>query len=85
MKKEAVALCRVSTAQQRVDGNSLDSQKKHVHDFAHDYLHCEIDPNGLWSLDASSRTGKNIKRKDLEEILSFCKQNKQIKYFVVDK
>ena len=83
MKREAVGLCRVSTAEQRVDGNSLDSQQKHSYDFAHDILGTEIDK--LWSLDVSSKSGKNIKRKDLLEIRQYCKEHKYIKYFIVDK
>ena len=83
MKKEAVALCRVSSAEQRVDGNSLDSQQKHVFDFAHASLGCEIER--AWIVDVSSKKGKNIKRQDLLEIRQYCKEHRHIKYFVVDK
>lgn len=83
MKKEAVALCRVSTAEQRVDGNSLESQQKHVYDYAKEVLQCEIEK--AWILDVSSRAGKNVKRKDLLEIREYCKRNKHIKYFIVDR
>lgn len=83
MNKEAVALCRVSTAQQRVDNNSLESQQKHVYDFAMTNLSCEIDR--LWSLDVSSKAGGNLNRKDLMEIRQYCKEHRYIKYFIVDK
>ena len=83
MTKEAVALCRVSTAEQRVDGNSLESQQKHVYEFAENQLDCEIEK--AWIIDVSSKVGKNIKRKDLEEIRDYCRKNKHIKYFIVDK
>lgn len=83
MKREAVALCRVSSAEQRVEGSSLESQQKHSYDFSRDILGVEIDK--LWSLDVSSKAGKNIKRKDLLEIRQYCKEHKYIKYFIVDK
>ncbi len=82
MKREAVALCRVSSVSQRVEGSSLESQEKHVYDFA-ESLNIEIDK--LWSVDVSSKAGQNIDRKDLMEILDYCKKHRYVKYFVVDK
>lgn len=83
MKGQAVALCRVSSARQRVEGNSLESQEAHVYDFASRVLNTEID--FILALDVSSKAGKNIKRKDLEEIRQYCKDHRYIKYFIVDK
>ena len=83
MKNEAVALCRVSTLEQRVDGNSLDSQQRHVYEFAENKLECKIEQ--AWRVDVSSKAGKNIKRKDLMEIREYCRKNRHIKYFIVDK
>lgn len=83
MRNMAVALARVSTAKQRVEGDSIESQKKHVIDFAADVLSCPIEKT--WEVDVSAKKGANITRKDLREIYAYCKSNKHIKYFIVDK
>lgn len=83
MKNESVALARVSSARQRVEGSSLESQEAHVYEFSEKNLGSGIEK--IWSLDVSSKAGKNVKRKDLEEILRYCKEHRYIKYFIVDK
>lgn len=82
MKYKAVALCRVSTSKQRIEGSSLEAQEVRVYDAAA-YLEAEI--VRLWSLDTSSKKGVNLKRKDLQEMLIFCKQNKAVRYLIVDE
>jgi DNA invertase Pin-like site-specific DNA recombinase len=79
---EAVALCRVSTLRQQQDGNSLEAQEKYIYECA-DKLEATI--VRVWSLNASSRKGKNIARKDLKEILEFCKHHKRVRYFILDE
>ncbi len=82
---KAIALCRVSTKKQRLEGSSLEAQEMRVYECA-EYLDSRIDPkNGLWSLDTSSRKGKNIARKDLNEMFEVCKKDKSIRYIIVDE
>jgi site-specific DNA recombinase len=79
---QAVAICRVSTRQQRDEGHSLEHQEKSVREAA-EGLGCEI--IHVISLDESSRSGKNLKRKDLEEARELCLQNPRVKYLLFDK
>lgn len=79
---KAVALCRVSTQKQRLEGSSLEAQEVRVYKCA-SYLNAEI--TKLWSLDTSSRKGKNVARKDLKEIFEYAKNNKNVKYIIVDE
>lgn len=79
---KAIALCRVSTKKQRIEGSSLDAQEERVNRCA-EYLDADIQQ--LWSLDTSSRKGKNIARKDLNEMYEACKHDKSIKYIIVDE
>src|SRR3989344_2165601 len=81
MKAQAIALCRVSTPEQRLS-NSLNRQEISVNDAA-GKLGVEIIK--IWSGDISSRVGKNVKRKDLVEMREFCKNNKSVKYLIVDE
>ena len=78
----SIALCRVSTAEQALTGNSLLRQGQNVQK-ASETLEAPIIK--IWSLDQSSKAGKNLKRKDLAEMLIMCKQNKSIKYLIVDE
>ena len=82
MKYQAIALCRVSTSKQRLEGSSLEAQEIRVYECAN-YLEATIEK--IWSLDTSSRKGKNIARKDLNEMYEFCKQHKKIRYIIVDE
>lgn len=81
---KAVALCRVSTSKQRIYGNSLDAQEKRILE-ASNILNVLLPDEYIWRKDVSSRKGKNLKRKDLKEIHNTCKQDKKIKYFIVDE
>lgn len=79
---KAIALCRVSTSKQRIEGSSLEAQEARVNDCA-SYL--DVDIKQLWSLDTSSRKGKNLARKDLNEMYDACKHDKTIRYIIVDE
>lgn len=83
MNNYGIALCRVSTSKQRLEGNSLSAQDVRINRVANDLFNCEIVK--MWSLDISSRKGKNFKRKDLEEMLAYCKKNKRVSFLFVDE
>lgn len=82
MKATAIALCRVSTAKQRLEGNSLEAQEQRVYDAA---VYVGADIEKFWSLNISSRKGKNFKRHDLHEMLAYAKQYKRVQYIIVDE
>src|ERR1700733_1191746 len=82
MKCKAIALCRVSTVKQRLEGNSLEAQEARVYNAAA-FLDAEIIK--IWSLNTSSKKGVNRKRKDLQEMLTFCRHHKSVKYLIVDE
>ena len=81
-KVKAIALCRVSTVKQGVEGSSLEAQETRVYDAA-SLFNAEIVK--FWSITQSSRKGKNYQRKDLLEMLAFARADKQIKYIIVDE
>jgi DNA invertase Pin-like site-specific DNA recombinase len=83
-KQKAVALCRVSTSKQRIFGNSLDAQETRIIKAA-ELLEVLLSDDHIWRKDISSRKGKNLNRKDVKEIFAACKQDKSIKYFIVDE
>lgn len=80
-KEKAIALCRVSTQGQANEGN-LVPQQENVQRAA-DIL--SVDLVKVWALAVSSRKGKNLKRKDLIEMLEYCKRYKSVKYLIVDE
>ena len=80
MKDKAIALRRISDRKQD-DGHSLIAQKESTERVA--------DEKGLllvktWDEIRSSKRGKNFKRPDMEQMLKFCKQNRDIKYLLID-
>ncbi len=77
----AITTCRVSTPEQK-ENHSLDNQAKSVLAAA-EKLGAYIPPDGQWSGDASSKCGKNIHRKDIQEMLEYCKRHKRVKYLLV--
>lgn len=81
MKAQAIALCRVSTPEQRLN-NSLNRQEVSVRKAA-EVLGVEIVK--WWSGDVSSKVGKNVKRKDLIQAHEFCKAKRSVKYLIVDE
>lgn len=82
MNDKAIALCRVSTVKQSVEGSSLEAQEKRVYDAA---IVLDAEIVKFWNIKASSRKGKNYQRKDLVEMLSFAKADKKVKYVIVDE
>ncbi|MBR0372874.1 recombinase family protein [Candidatus Saccharibacteria bacterium] len=80
-KDKAIALCRVSTDEQ-LKNNSLNRQAEAVEMIAEKF---KLEIVKTWSGSVSSKSGKNLARKDLNEMLAYCKKNKQIKYVVVDE
>lgn len=81
-KVKAIALCRVSTVKQGIEGSSLEAQEQRVYDAA-SIFNAEI--VRFWSITRSSRKGKNYQRKDLVEMLAVAKADKKIKYIIVDE
>src|SRR5690242_2607656 len=77
----AIANCRVSSDDQ-LKNNSLVRQKMSV-ETASKNLGVEIIK--FWSGSVSSKAGTNIKRKDLLEMLEFCKEHKSVKYAIFDE
>ncbi|MCA9301104.1 recombinase family protein [Candidatus Saccharibacteria bacterium] len=77
----AIALCRVSTPEQ-IENNSLNRQKEAVERCAKEK---DLEIVRWWSGSVSSKTGTNLKRKDLNEMLAVCAKNKRIKYLIVDE
>lgn len=82
MKKVlAIASCRVSSPEQKENG-SLGRQERSVMREAKE-LNAEV--IRVWSGDASSKRGGNLKRKDIQEMLETCRKNKGIKLLLVDE
>ena len=80
---KAIALCRVSTKQQLLDGN-LEPQEKRVLEAAK--IHNLLIPDGGWWKHAIlSKRGKNVNRKDLNQMEQYCKRNKTVKYLIIDE
>ena len=80
--KTAIALYRVSTYRQSIEGHSLDAQESRVIEKASSYWNANIVEK--WRIDTSSKKGKNLGRKDLKEALVYCKRNK-VDYFIIDE
>lgn len=79
----AIVNCRVSSTEQ-LDNNSLERQRDAVLRAAND-LEAEIPEDGWWSGSVSSKRGTNIYRKDLHEMIEYCKKNKHVKFLIVDE
>lgn len=77
----AITTCRVSSPEQ-LDSNSLDRQEAAVVACANE-LGATIPDDGQWSGSVSSKAGTNVKRKDLREMLEYCKKHTQVKYLLV--
>lgn len=77
----AITTCRVSTPEQELS-NSLDRQAKAVKEAAVS-LGATIPEDGQWSGSVSSKVGSNVKRKDLKQMLDYCKKHSQVKYLLV--
>ena len=83
MKYWAITNCRVSSDEQ-LKNNSLNRQKASVLDAAK-RLGVIIPKDGQWSGSVSSKRGRNYNRKDVREMLDYCKKHKQVKYLIIDE
>lgn len=79
----AIANCRVSSDEQ-LKNNSLSRQRTAV-TAAAERLGVTIPADGWWSGSVSSKRGENLKRKDIREMIAYCKRNKDVKYLLVDE
>lgn len=79
----AIANCRVSSDEQ-LKSNSLNRQREAVLNAA-ERLEAMIPSDGWWSGSVSSKRGKNIARKDIREMLEYCKKHKSVRYLIVDE
>ncbi len=77
----AVAICRVSSDEQLKNG-SLPRQRANVLKEAE---RLGVTIKYWFSGSVSSKRGKNLKRKDLVEIIELCKKDKRIKYIIIDE
>ncbi len=78
---KAIALCRVSTKKQLLDGN-LEPQEERIKKAAA-FLDAEI--LQWWRVAISSRKGKNVERKDIVEMYRFCKAHKSVSMLIIDE
>ena len=83
MKYWAITNCRVSSDEQ-LKNNSLNRQKASVLEAAK-RLGVTIPKDGQWSGSVSSKRGRNYNRKDVREMLDYCKKHKQVKYLIIDE
>lgn len=79
----AITTCRVSSSEQ-LENNSLNRQQREVVDAAKK-LGVHIPDDGQWSGSVSSKAGTNVNRKDLKEMLEYCRKNKMVRYLIVDE
>lgn len=79
---EALAIGRVSSKKQAENNHSLDAQRTNI-----DSMAIELNATivGRWEMAVSSRKGKNLKRKDLNQARQQCRFNKNIKYIFLDR
>ena len=79
----AITNCRVSSDKQLKSG-SLSHQAEAVKKAAKE-LGVVIPPDGQWSGSVSSKRGKNLERKDINEMLAFCKKHHpKVKYLIIN-
>lgn len=83
MNDFAITNCRVSSAEQ-LENNSLNRQQEAVLKAAKE-LGVIIPSDGQWSGHVSSKAGTNVHRKDIKEMLEYCRKNKRVKYLIVDE
>lgn len=85
MNKQVIAIanCRVSSDEQ-LQNNSLKRQRDSVTQAA-ERLGAMIPENAWWSGSVSSKAGTNITRKDLQEMLQYCKDHKAVRFAIFDE
>ncbi len=77
----AITTCRVSTPEQELNG-SLNRQAEAVIEMANE-LEATIPEDGQWSGSVSSKSGTNVNRNDLKQMLEYCRKNRNVKYLIV--
>ncbi len=82
MVTNALAIGRVSSKKQKENNHSLDAQRTSTDRMARQ-LNAEILQR--WEMAVSSKKGRNLKRKDLNEAMKICIQNKSIRYIFLDR
>lgn len=82
-KTYAIVTCRVSSTEQLLN-QSLSRQRDAVMRAAKE-LKAVIPEDGWWSGQVSSKRGTNTSRKDLIEMIDYCKKHKGVKYLIVDE
>ena len=82
--KWAITNCRVSSDKQLKSG-SLSHQAEAVKKAAKG-LGVIIPPDGQWSGSVSSKRGKNLERRDINEMLAYCKKHHpKVKYLIINE
>ncbi len=79
----AIALCRVSTKRQLLDGN-LEPQEIRVIEAAK-FREVTIPDDAWWRKAISGKRGNNVNRKDLNEMEAYCRRHKAVKYLIIDE
>lgn len=79
----AIVSCRVSSIEQ-LDNNSLARQRDSVIRAAQE-LGVDIPDDGWWSGSVSSKRGTNVDRKDLQQMIEYCRKNKNVRFLIVDE
>ena len=77
----AIANCRVSSDEQLLN-NSLARQQESVEKAA---ARLGVNIVRTWSGSVSSKAGTNVNRADLREMLEYCKDNKRVRFLIVDE
>ena len=78
----AIAIGRVSSKKQAENNHSLEAQRNSVDKMAKE-LGVEIIQR--WEMAISSKKGKTLNRKDLNEAKLLCRANKNIRYILFDR
>ncbi|HKR81396.1 MAG TPA: recombinase family protein [Candidatus Saccharimonadales bacterium] len=79
---EAIAIRRVSTKNQEENNHRLEQQDGSVQNMA---AILEVPIVKDWGMALSSKKGNNLKRKDLQAALSYCRHNRKVKYLLIDR
>ncbi len=75
MSNYGIALCGVSTSQQRLESSSLSAQEVRIIRVARELFNCELVK--IWSLDISSRKGKTSSVRTLRKCHSTARRTKR--------
>lgn len=79
---KAIAIRRVSSKKQAENNHSLAQQDTSVQNMA---AVMEVTIVKEWAMPISAKKGNNLKRKDLQEALNYCRYSRGVKYLLIDK